>query len=61
MRDLALAAIAARVTEPESKRGTARALSRQTAMSNLGVVPEIGATNRDEMLTMLDWLAERQP
>ena len=58
-RDLALAAIAARVLEPTSKLATARALS--TATSSLGPLLGLGSVHGNELLAMLDWLFGRQP
>ena len=60
-RDLALAAIVARVLDPASKLATARQLSPETAASSLGAVLDLGAVSSNEMLAMLDWLLDRQP
>ena len=60
-RDLALAAIVARVLEPASKLATARQLSPATASSSLGAVLGLGPVSGNEMLEMLDWLLKRQP
>ena len=60
MRDLALAAVIARVIDPASKLATARALSPETASSSLGMVLGLGEVTGREMLAMLDWLLERQ-
>ena len=60
-RELALAAIIARLLEPASKLATARQLSPDTASSSLGAVLGLGAVSGNEMLAMLDWLAQRQP
>ena len=60
-RDLALAAIVARVLDPASKLATARQLSPETAASSLGAVLDLGAVSGNEMLAMLDWLLDRQP
>ena len=59
-RDLALAAIVARVLHPASKLATARALSPQTATSSLGPLLDLGRVRGNEMLAMLDWLLRRQ-
>ena len=59
-RDLALAAIVARLIDPASKLATARQLSPETASSSLGAVLELGAVTGNEMLAMLDWLHRRQ-
>ena len=61
VRDLALAAIVARVLSPGSKLATARQLSPATATSSLGTVLELGPVGGNEMLAMLDWLLKRQP
>src|SRR5215211_6472167 len=53
-RDLVIAMVAARLTEPTSKLATAKALSPETAASSLGAIDE------DELYNALDWLAERQ-
>ena len=44
-RDLALAAILARILHPDSKLGTARALSSETASSSLGIMLGLGSVN----------------
>ena len=59
-RDLALAAIVARILSPASKLATARALSPQTADSSLGTLLKLDTVHGNEMLDMLDWLGERQ-
>ena len=61
MRDLAVAAIVARVVDPASKLATARALSPETASTSLGAVLGLGPVTGNEMLAMLDWLLKRQP
>ncbi|WP_420431079.1 IS1634 family transposase, partial [Candidatus Poriferisocius sp.] len=61
MRDLALAAIAARIISPSSKLATARQLSGGTATSSLGAMLDLGEVSGNEMLEMLDWLVARQP
>ena len=60
MRDLALAAVVARVLQPASKLATSRGLSPQTATSSLGPVLGLGPVRGNEMLGMLDWLVRRQ-
>ena len=60
-RDLALAAVAARILDPASKLATARALDPETASTSLGTLLKLGAVTGNEMLDMLDWLLERQP
>src|SRR4051794_28102651 len=59
-RDLVIAMVAARLTEPTSKLATARALSPETAASSLGELMGLGAVDEDELYRALDWLAERQ-
>ena len=60
-RDLALAAVIARLIHPASKLATARALSPETADSSLGVLLGLGGVSGNELLDMLDWLSNRQP
>ncbi|MCZ0943404.1 MAG: transposase [Gammaproteobacteria bacterium] len=60
-RDLALAAVVARVLSPASKLATARQLSPGTAASSLGAVLGLGEVSGNEVLDMLDWLLQRQP
>ena len=60
-RDLALAAMAARIIAPDSKLATARRLSPETADSSLGSMLGLGQVSGNEMLDMLDWLRQRQP
>ena len=59
-RDLALAAIVARVLAPDSKLATARRLSPDTADSSLGALLGLGPVSGNEMLALLDWLLARQ-
>ena len=59
-RDLVIAMVAARLTEPTSKLATAKALSPDTAASSLGTILGLGAVAEDELYTALDWLGERQ-
>ena len=61
MRDLAVAAVVARIIDPASKLATARALDPETASTSLGTLLKLGAVTGNEMLDMLDWLLERQP
>ena len=61
MRDLAVAAVVARILDPASRLATARALSPETASTSLGTVPGLGEVAGNEMLAMLDWLRARQP
>jgi hypothetical protein len=60
-RDLALAMIIARITDPGSKLAAARALSPATATSSLGTVLGLAEVDEDELYAALDWLRERQP
>jgi Transposase DDE domain len=60
-RDLVLAMIVARITDPGSKLAAARALSPETATSSLATILELGEVDEDELYTALDWLGERQP
>ena len=60
-RDLALAAVVARVLSPDSKLATARRLSPETATSSLGALLGLGPVAGNEVLDMLDWLLKRQP
>ena len=55
-RDLALAMICQRVLQPQSKLATARALSRSTLASELGVE----GADQDDLYAALDWLLQRQ-
>ena len=59
-RDLALAAIAARILSPGSKLACARQLSPETACHSLGALLGTGTVRGNEMLDMLDWLGQRQ-
>lgn len=59
-RDLALAALIARLIHPASKLATARGLSPDTADSSLGLLLGLGPVSGNEMLDMLDWLRQRQ-
>ncbi len=61
MRDLAVAAVVARVVDPASRPATARALDPETASTSLGTVLGPGPVTGNEMLGMLDWLLRRQP
>ena len=60
-RDLAIAAIAARIITPDSKLATARTLDPDTATTSLGTLLELGPVSGNDMLDMLDWLLDRQP
>ena len=56
-RDLALALIISRVTQPASKLATSRAWSDTT----LGADLDITAASTDEIYAAMDWLEQRQP
>ena len=60
MRELALAAIVARIISPDSRPATARQLSPETAGSSLGAILGLGEVSGNEMLEMLGWLLSRQ-
>ena len=60
-RQLALAAVVARLLFPASKLATARSLSPDSANSSLGSVLGLGPVSGNEMLATLDWLRQRQP
>jgi hypothetical protein len=60
-RDLVLAMIAARITDPGSKLATTRVLSPDTAASSLGTILGLGDVEEKELYAALDWLLERQP
>src|SRR3954467_5067638 len=55
-RDLVIAMVAARPTDPTSKLATAKALSPETASSSLGAIMGLGEVDEDELYTALDWL-----
>ena len=59
-RDLALGAIVLRVLKPNSKLAASRGLSPESASTSLGAVMGLGSVTGNEMLSMLDWLLERQ-
>ena len=59
-RDLALGAVVLRVLKPNSKLATSRGLSPESASTSLGAVMGLGSVTGNEMLSMLDWLVERQ-
>jgi hypothetical protein len=54
-RDLALAMITSRLIAPGSKLATLRALSPETASSNLGRVLDLGVIEEREIYAALDW------
>lgn len=60
-RSLALAMIAARVLEPQSKLALARGLDPQTAASSLAETLALAAADEDDLYAAMDWLLERQP
>ena len=59
-RDLALGAVVLRVLKPNSKLAASRGLSPESASTSLGAVMGLGPVTGNEMLSMLDWLLERQ-
>lgn len=59
-RSLALATLLSQLLMPDSKLGTSRRLSPDTAQSSLGEVLGLGAVSGNELLSMLDWLLGRQ-
>ena len=60
LRDLALGAIVMRVLYPCSKLATSRGLSCETASTSLGTIMGFEEVTGNEVLSMLDWLLERQ-
>lgn len=60
-RRAALALIAARILEPESKLAIHRALRAETCHSTLGELLELGHIQEDDLYAAMDWLAQRQP
>ena len=60
MRELCLGAIAMRVLGPGSKLAASRGLSPETASTSLGTVMGLGEVSGNEVLSMLDWLVDRQ-
>ena len=59
-RTLALAGVVSRLLSPGSKLACARTLSPDSASHSLGALLGTGPVHGNEMLAMLDWLAERQ-
>ncbi len=60
-RSLALAAICARLLQPDSKLATARSLCPASAANSLGSLLALGPVAGNELLAMLAWLRQRQP
>ena len=60
VRDLALALVAARVIDAQSKLATARALAPDSAVSTLGEVLGLGAVDQHELYAAMDWLVQQQ-
>jgi hypothetical protein len=60
MRNLALALVVARVTEPASKLAIARGLSDETATSSLGTLLSVSSADEDDLYDAMDWLLKRQ-
>lgn len=59
-RDLAVAMIAARVLDPQSKLATARGLNGETASDSLSATLGIGSVDSDDLYEAMDWLLPRQ-
>ena len=59
-RDLVVAMIVARVTDPCSKLATARGLSSQTAFSTLAQAVGVESADEDDLYGAMDWLLKRQ-
>ena len=59
-RELALALVAARVIDAQSKLATARALAPDSAVSTLGEVLGLGAVDQHELYAAMDWLVQQQ-
>jgi len=60
-RDLVLAMIVARITDPASKLATARGLHSDTLHSSLGELLNLGNGDETELYAAMDWLIGRQP
>ena len=60
-RDLVLAMIVARITDPASKLATARGLHSDTLHSSLGELLHLGNADETELYSAMDWLIGRQP
>ena len=56
-----MAAICARLLQPDSKLATARSLCPASAANSLGSLLALGPVAGNELLAMLDWLRQRQP
>ena len=59
-RDLAVAMIVARITDPRSKLAMARGLAEETAFSTLAETLDIVNASEEELYAAMDWLVERQ-
>jgi transposase len=59
-RDLVIAMIVARITDPASKLATARGLSTDTCNSTLCEILKVQDASADELYEAMDWLSERQ-
>ena len=57
----ALAMIASRILQPESKLATARALAAETRRSTLGEELDLADIDEDDLYAAMDWLLPRQP
>lgn len=60
-KSLALALIASRIINPQSKIATARALRAETASTTLAEILGIESFTDAELYGAMDWLLERQP
>jgi len=60
-RDLALAAVVARVPAPDSRPATARRLSPETATRGPGALPGLGEVAGNGVPGMPGWLPRRRP
>jgi hypothetical protein len=59
-RSLVAAMIVARILDPRSKLATARGLGRDTQVSTLPQLAQIGEASAEELYAALDWLLSRQ-
>jgi transposase len=60
-RDLVIAMIVARITDPASKLATARGLHSDTLHSSLGELLHLEAADETELYQAMDWLLPLQP
>lgn len=59
-RDLVVAMIVARITEPASKLATARGLHSETLNSSLGGILNLDSADESELYQAMDWLLPQQ-